>query len=140
MNDHDLRDLLKQMPDVPASEGFTDRTLARLREPRAPARTWHRFAVVAAACLLVAAVAVPTWMHLAEKARQEQARAELAALKKAHDRLSAELAMLRQSRHEPRILYLGGTDSVDYVIDLHKLAQHSTDPGSRAVRFRKANL
>jgi len=123
MDDQQLREVLRSLPRQDAPEGFTRATVQRLgaRGPRG--RTWRRLALVAAVCAGLIGLGVPLALSLSERAGREQVRDELERLKQDHDALEAQLAALRASEKEPELLYLGGTDSADYVLDLRQLAR-----------------
>jgi len=124
MDDQQLREILKSTPRTRAPEGFTRQTILRLADKQPKGRTWRRLALVAAACALLVGLAVPAGLELSRRADQAQARDELERLRDDHDKLQRQLAALRASQEkEPELLYLGGTDSADYVVDLRQLAR-----------------
>ncbi|MHB0972437.1 MAG: hypothetical protein ACYC7A_09670 [Thermoanaerobaculia bacterium] len=116
MNDDRLRDVLAALPRDAASEGFTAATLERLRARQARRR---RFPLVAAASLTLAlaggALAVRQIGEIREAERLEQLRAERAAI-------AAELEELKRLTAEPPVVYLGGNDQVDVVLDVSQPA------------------
>ena len=117
-----LSALLSELPPVKATPDFAARTLLRLAAPERRPRALRRLIWAAAAVVVLAAAAVPAWLHLHRQGDREQARLELDALRDEHERLSLALSQIkRQNAQEPQLLYLGGTDSVDYVVDLRQL-------------------
>lgn len=121
-SEREIDGLLAALPRERAGSAFTGQVLARLDRPR-----WRRhrrvLALVAATAtaLLLATGALELW-------QQRERRAELAeqitALRRDHARLSVELRRLRarMSAEQP-VLYLGGDDRVDYVLDLRHMAR-----------------
>lgn len=116
MNDDRLRDVLAALPHEPASEGFTAATLGRLRARQARRR---RVPLVAAASLTLAlaggAFAVRQMGEVREAHRLEQLRAERAAI-------AAELEELKRMTEAPPVVYVGGNDKVDVVLDVSQPA------------------
>lgn len=129
MDDQQLNGLLKSLPSQPAPEGFTQQTIRRLGDGRPGRRTWRRLALVAAACATLIGLGVPLGLELRQQAKQERVRDELERLRDDHQQLKAQLAALRASQaKQPELLYLGGTDSADYVVDLRQLARPRAEP------------
>ncbi len=118
MNDNDVRELLRGLPRARASSDFTSRVLARVEQPgRRP--VWIAAAAAAAAVLLVVGAA---W-RVEQTRRHDARRAEVAALRSEADQLADELKQLRaQEQASSPVLYLGGDDQVDVVLDLRRLA------------------
>jgi hypothetical protein len=122
-----ITDLLRELPRERARPGFTARVLERLdsRGARAarPAFEWRPAAVLAALAL---AVAIPLGIrlerherHERESARVDEAQRILQELRAEHGRLEQEL----QDISEPRVLYLGGDEEVDLVLDLSRVPE-----------------
>ena len=120
---------LRALPREGAGEGFTERVLARLDEPaRGPAALpgsrspWRLAAAAALAALLLGAL---VWRLGGPTPETEPARpGRLDALAAEHARLSAELHEIRRLAEEPvPVLYLGGDDEVELVLDLAELAE-----------------
>lgn len=113
-----LDELLQGLPRVQASDGFTGRVLAGLagRTRRAPwpgAVGW----AVAAALLLVALLVGGLQVEQQHAADERATRA--AELRSEHESLQQDLARLRSLAEEERpVMYLGGTDQIDLVLDL----------------------
>ncbi len=129
MTDEELRDALRSLPRHRASEGFTDRVLDHLeqtRRSRKPDGLWQRlrsvvgpaggtfrWTAVAAAALLAALLPTAVRHHRPPTdadSRQavQELRSELEELK----RLAAD------TQTDEPVLYLGGDDRVELVVDL----------------------
>ncbi len=117
----EVADLLRELPPERARPGFTARVLEELdAEPRrGPHWTTFRLApVLAIAALLVIAIsagALIEWRGGNQK-HQEAVQA-LKELREEHGRLEAEL----HEMSAPPVVYLGGDEKVDYVLDLGKV-------------------
>ncbi len=124
MNDEDLTKLLAKMPRRTASPAFADRVVGRLdegarRQPRS--RLW--------AAAAVCAVVIGLWVGpavLRERAERRDDAERLEKMREEYRALQLELAELRAlaSEAEP-VLELGGTEQVDFVIDLTQLGRKS---------------
>jgi len=119
-SDQDLRTALRGVPTAMPGPVFTARVLARLDRPphlrpRRPLPAW--VAAAAAVAVLVgglwgAAVSRDAWQ---KQQRRAALRAESAAL-------ARELAALHEEVARPApVLYLGGNEQVDVVLDLSTL-------------------
>lgn len=135
MEDHRIGDLLRELPREQARNGFTARVLHRLDAEGAgrPAFLWRPVAVFAAAAL--AAVAIPAGILMDRAADRKaiqaaEARQILEEIRAEHGRLEAELEGLV----EPPVLYLGGDENVDFVLDLRRVpeAQGEVRPAAYA--------
>lgn len=114
MNDRDLRELLDTLPPAVARPGFSGRVMASLKtapERRSPSWRW-----VTIAAVLVLLLTGVVW-RMAAVERAESLQAEVEALRAESARLHAELNLLRRRAADPPVVYLGGTEDVDYVID-----------------------
>ena len=146
MNDDDLATLLKKLPRREASSEFTSRVMERLDEPAPPpCRPTHvpRAWVFAGAC---AALIGGVWLgavvpndHDERNERRETAeRLDLDSaerldldpaerfkmMRDEYRALEVELEELRFLASEAQpVLDLGGTEQVDFVFDLRRLAQ-----------------
>lgn len=115
MNDRDLRELLNSLPTTGARPGFSSRVMASLKSrPKRHLASWRW---VAAAAVLVLLLVGVTW-RVATVQGEESLAAEVEALRAESARLHAELVALRRRVADPPVVYLGGTEDVDYVIDL----------------------
>lgn len=122
MEDHSVGPLLRELPREHAREGFTARVMARLDAPE-PKR-WlrsrqYRLVLAAAALVGVVASAGILQVHAGrqEALRTAEARKVLRELRSEHDSLKQELQTLSQ----PPVVYLGGDDEVDLVVDLSRV-------------------
>jgi cytochrome c-type biogenesis protein CcmH/NrfG len=120
MEDHGVGRLLRELPRETARPGFTQRVLARLDEPArsaAPAMGW-RFRLAMATALLMVCLAgragVVRYEESREAARAAEAQRLLQEIRAEHDRLEQDLRALA----EPPVIYVGGDERLDLVIDL----------------------
>jgi hypothetical protein len=124
MEDHRLGDLLRDLPREQARPGFTARVLESLDAPRAR-RPRHTFrlalAGAAAAAVLTAVITMIATGSLmdrrAESIQAAEARQALQEIRAEHGRLEQELEELSQ----PPVVYIGGNEDVDLVLDLGKV-------------------
>jgi hypothetical protein len=134
MTEDPIQRALAELPRLQAGPGFTDEVLARAAAP-APGR--GRLAPVGiVACFLLAgglAAAFPAW-HQARLRGEQRARVE--ALQREHRELERELRALRRlaAEHSP-VVYLGGDESVDLVLDLDSLAGAVPASGARPAGY-----
>lgn len=124
MEDHSVGRLLRELPRETARTGFTPRVLARLAEENDPAAArprdaWRpRLAFAAAAVLaLVVSAGLLRFEQSREAARTAEARRALQEIRAEHDRLEREVRALS----EPQVIYLGGNEQIDLVLDLDKV-------------------
>lgn len=117
MEDHDLGQLLGELPRERARTGFTARVMARL-DDHAP-KPWPRmvFATAALAAVLASAGILQVHSGRQEALRNAEARRMLQELRNEHDSLKQEL----QSLSEPPVVYVGGDEEVDLVVDLSRI-------------------
>ena len=117
-DDRELDRLLANLPRETASPGFSRRVLEQLDAP-ARARGRRPWLAVVVAAAAAAILALGLW--LLPRPAPEPSLVETRALREEHRQLMAELealkASLRQSETAP-VLYLGGNESVDLVLDL----------------------
>lgn len=127
MEDHRLGDLLRELPREQARPGFTARVLEHLDLPeQAPGRASRprrpfRLALAGAmaAAVLVAAVSAGVLIdRQAESIRAAEARRMLQEIRAEHGRLEQEIHELSQ----PPVVYIGGNEDVDLVLDLGKVS------------------
>jgi hypothetical protein len=118
MEDHSVGPLLRELPREHAREGFTARVLARLDAP-AGAKPWRQLVFASAALAAVVASAGILQVHAGrqEALRTAEARKVLRELRSEHDSLKQELQTLSQ----PPVVYLGGDEEVDLVVDLSRV-------------------
>lgn len=133
MEDHRLGDLLRELPREAARPGFTARALKGLDRPAGTPRRSLRLAMAGA---LAAAMAVAAGI-LVDSRREERATAQaqqaLEEIRAEHSRLERELRELSQ----PPVVYVGGNEEVDLVLDLGKMrrAEGATPAAYRSETF-----
>ena len=119
MEDHDVGALLRELPRERARGGFTARVLARLDAPEP--RIWRQPRLVVATAALAAVVASAGILQVhagrQEALRTAEARRVLQELRSEHDSLKQEL----QSLSRPPVVYVGGDEEVDLVVDLSRV-------------------
>jgi hypothetical protein len=118
-----LGDLLRELPREGARAGFTARVLRRLDAPerrRGVARLV--FAGTAAAALVLAVTTGTLVEARRDAAATARAEAALEAIRAEHGRLEREV---RELQDPPSVMYLGGNENVDLVLDLDKV--HGTE-------------
>ena len=120
MEDHRLGDLLRELPREQARPGFTARVLHRLDAPRRRHLISWRVPRLALATALTLVVAITAGILVdARRDALANARAErtLAEIRAEHARLRREVQDLSQ----PPVVYLGGNEDVDLVLDLGRV-------------------
>ena len=114
-NEQRLREALRALPAADPGPAFTARVLSRLAA--APARAPRRVPAWAAAAAAVAVLIAALWGGRAVLKVQRTA-----ALRSETEELARELEALRQAAERPApVLYLGGNEEVDLVLDLSTL-------------------
>ena len=114
MEDHRLGNLLKEIPREHARPGFTARVMNRQDAPEQRGALIPRFALSAALALFLAVTAGVLIQARREAVADAQARQALAEIRAEHTRLEREVQDLSQ----PSVVYLGGNEDVDLVLDL----------------------
>lgn len=117
MEDHRLGDLLRELPREQARPGFTARVVNRLDAPERR-RSIPRLAlatVLAAVLAVTAGFLIDARREALESARAEKALAEIRA---EHAQLEREV---RELSDQPPVVYLGGNEDIDLVLDLGKV-------------------
>lgn len=122
MSDDRISTLLSALPSERAAGDFTRRVLARLDEPfRPPARLAPRLAFAAA---LAAAAALPLLLRDRGPQAPPGRAARLEALSREQERLAVEIEALKSLASDPAaVVYLGGDEETDVLIDLDRLAR-----------------
>jgi cell division protein FtsB len=115
--EHRIADLLRELPRESARAGFTARTLRRLDAP-GRRRVKPRLAL-AGALTLALTVTVGTLVEARrDAAATARAQAALEEIRAEHGRLEREV---RELQDPPSVMYLGGNENVDLVLDLDKV-------------------
>ena len=130
-SDRELDRLLAALPRESASPGFARRVLDDVATGSSPLRR-RGWLVAAAAAAAAAAVAVGLW--LVPRAAPRSPVVDTRALELEHRLLMDELESLKASLRaaEPApVLYLGGTESVDLVLDLRPVWRGDPRAGVR---------
>ena len=141
---------LQSLPREHARPGFTDRVLHRIGDLEnrpevsvfAGRWRWPLVAVAAAAvCLVAFSTGAKDWWH---QHQQRQGLARLASIDNERRALLVELESLQQqmTRARPRI-YVGGTNDVDFVLDVDRLQRSDyklTESSPRATRRFETEL
>ena len=121
MEDHRLGDLLRELPRERARPGFTARVLERLDSPERISRPRRPFrlalAGATAAAILTASSAGVLMDRRAESIEAAEAQRMLQEIRAEHGRLEQEIHELSQ----PPVVYIGGNEDVDLVLDLGKV-------------------
>lgn len=119
MEDHSVGPLLRELPRERAREGFTARVMARLDAPEP--KPWLQprlfFATAALAAVVASAAILQVHAGRQEALRTAEARKMLRELRSEHASLKQELQTLTQ----PPVVYLGGDEEVDLVVDLSRV-------------------
>lgn len=125
MEDNRLGDLLRELPREQTRPGFTARVLERLVLPeQSPERASRprrpfRFALAGAAAMaIVTAISTGVVMDRQAQSRKDEARRILQEIRAEHGRLEQEI----QELTEPPVMYIGGNEDVDLVLDLGKVS------------------
>ena len=117
MEDHRLTELLRELSREQARPGFTARVLERLDAAPRKAPRWSFRLTLATAAATLAVVAISAGVLNREPRGAGQARQALQELRAEHGRLEQELREISA----PPVVYLGGDENVDLVLDLTKV-------------------
>ena len=125
-----LTEALRSLPREKASDQFTARILSRLETPqrRFPALPGR---LLAAAATLAVIVAVPWLDDLRDRRRIAEIRQSAANLRRESTVLEHQMEQMRERYDRQSVIYLGGDDSVDLVLDMRPLTRR---PGNRDIR------
>jgi len=130
MDNEQLDKLLRTLPRETASADLAQQVINRLEEPQTPSRTRRlAFGLTLIAALLAAGLSAYLWLDA--RAEKAQIRQQIAALRSEHQLLQARLRELKQKRPERPVVYLGGDDQVDYVLDLRKYLRAQVEDSPR---------
>lgn len=140
MHDDPMLEELRALPREAPRAGFAERVLARLDEtPRRAFPFDSRWPVWAAASVAICAFAIGS---IRQADSRQDRRRQVAVLKSEGERLAAELAALRASvgagadRGGGEVIYLGGDEGTDYVIDLSRLARSRNELNPQPASYR----
>ncbi|MFN7973629.1 MAG: hypothetical protein U0166_14980 [Acidobacteriota bacterium] len=114
MNDDRLRELLKRVDGIDASEGFARRVMASLPAGGAAAGTSRRLVLAGSTALAIIAATALVVLH---RSGREQALTAVQELRRDERALQRDLEQLRRLRGSGAV-YLGGDDRGDIVLDL----------------------
>ena len=133
MEDHVGR-LLRELPRETARPGFTQRVLARLDKPAQSAaspRVWRLRLAAAMALLVVVSAGVVRYEQVRKAERAAETRQALQEIRAEHDRLERELRALS----EPPVIYLGGDERLDLVVDPNRIPAEDGRPEPATYRY-----
>jgi hypothetical protein len=118
MEDHRLGDLLRELPRERARPGFTARLLNRLEAPERR-RPFPRLALAGALAAVLTMITTGVLVDARRDAlRAAQAQQALQEIRAEHGRLQREV----QELSRPPVMYLGGNENVDLVLDLGQVS------------------
>lgn len=137
--DFDLTEAIRRLPRFRASNNFTANLIDRLEERQSTRfRFWPRLSWLAAG---VVAMVIGIWIVLPILEHRRQAlayRRQVEAIRGRYERLQADVVDLRRTAaRSPAVVYLGGDESVDLVVDLADLA--ASGPTTDARKFVPTN-
>ncbi len=138
MKDEDIGNLLRKLPKQKASSGFTSRLMEKLPGKPAFVHHWRRpaFAVAAAAVLILAASLA--WDYWREAQGRAEAAQRVETLRNEYESLQKELEELKALAAESQpVLRLGGTQQVDFLMDLRALSREAEEFRARPVNYRR---
>ncbi|MFQ5789496.1 MAG: hypothetical protein ACE5JI_03380 [Acidobacteriota bacterium] len=140
MKDEHIGKLLRKLPRQKASPGFTENLMRRLPDLPPPTPLGRRPALVAVGTvvLIVSLWGVSTSVQHRRELRERLQTAErLEQLRMEYRALEKELEDVRALAAASRpILELGGTEDLDFVLDLRELARQAEKSGARPVAYR----
>jgi hypothetical protein len=141
MEDQQLGRLLRELPRERAGDHFTAHVLNSLagldgkpeRRTRQARPTQWAVATAALLALLVSAALIER-RDLWRSGHNAEARQALEEIRDEHERLARELERLQSLRAgheaEPEVIYLGGNESFDLVLDPDSMPEGATLPAS----------
>jgi hypothetical protein len=114
-----LQRALQDLQGVQASPGFTDRVLEGLARRKARRRLRNQLTISAAAATVLAIVVSAIVVNQSSEITREELALEARQLRQEHAQLRSDLEDLSASaRDAAPVLYLGGDDDFDLVLDL----------------------
>jgi sensor domain CHASE-containing protein len=134
MNEEHIRNLLSSLPREEASDDFTDRVLNRLDSVKRPIYLEPRLALAVSVLLLVAAwYGLRQWQSSVD---EQQTNAQIRSIKTEVQQLQNDIRLLRDLAP---VLYLGGTENVDFVLDVRQLARETEGDRSQPISYEEAD-
>ena len=134
MNEEHLRNLLSSLPREEASDDFTDRVLNRLDSVKRPIYFERRLALAASLLFIVAGwYGLRQWQSSVEK---QQTDARIRSIKSEVHQLQNDIRLLRDLAP---VLYLGGTENVDFVLDMRQFARETEGDSSKPISYEEAD-
>ncbi|HKV13182.1 MAG TPA: hypothetical protein VJ725_33895 [Thermoanaerobaculia bacterium] len=124
---------MRELPREHARTGFTARVIRNLDAPETgrPVVRWRPVAALTAALLVAVALSAGLLQaRKAESVRAAEARQLLEEIRAEHGRLAREV----EEMSEPPVIYLGGTEDVDFVVDLSQVPE--TEGGVRPAAYQ----
>jgi hypothetical protein len=119
MHDEKLAEVLRELPVVRASEGFTASVMKRIEE-RPRSSRWRSLGQVAAAIALLAAGALG--MNVIHERRADAEQREV--IRHEQEQLRRELQQLKaDTRAVEATIPIGSTDEAEVVVDVRELEQ-----------------
>ncbi len=132
MNDRELDALVRGLPRPGASPGFATRVLRAARRPRrSPVRV--RLALAAGTVAVLVAVAGGALERRHDRERRAALAAEVMALRAAARELEAGVGA-------PPLVYVGGDDRVDIVVDGRRFAEGKARGAVHPASYRGEEL
>ncbi len=127
MNDNRLSEILQSLPRERAGGDFTARVRSRIeKRPTLLGAAWSRPALAAAMALIALTLGFG-WREWRHAKAQTATVARLELLLEEKQALEAELVSLRRLASDARpVVYLGGNEQVDLVLDLERLRNRQT--------------
>ena len=132
MEDQHLERLLRELPRERARQAFTPRVLARLDQAPPVRVRWQPRLAAALLAVSVIAGGVVRYERMEAQRAAKRARAEqlLRELRAEHGQIKRELEALPPA---PPVLYLGGNEDMDLVVDLRQVREAN---GVQGATFR----
>jgi hypothetical protein len=126
ITDEDIGRMIRSLPGERASADFTRKVFSKLEARKAPLAARRRLRAVLATAAAVAVGTVLSQGYLRERYEKSRTAARIEALREEYRELQVELEKLKALTHELEpVLDLGGTEEVDFVLDLGELARKS---------------
>ena len=137
MKNHDeqLNQLFKSLPREEADDYFTKRVSAHLGSQKKERSVGGMKLVLAGTALAtICAFLLPILLKPTENPERKALVDELAAIRAEHTALASQAATMEKENDQLPVLYLGGDDKNDYVLDLAKLSHRDSNSGGLRAR------